>query len=139
MAGAVDFTQLLNSFQRAVVVAPHDPGWLSHLDERLRNLRGAFAEHVGVTEGPEGLYRELLDHAPRLAPGVHGLVRDHHALLSAMEGLSARVTAQDEDALRDLDQVRGWAGQLLRELDEHRQRGADLVYEAYQTDIGGET
>ncbi|WP_422771495.1 hypothetical protein ACN28C_33630 [Plantactinospora sp. WMMC1484] len=31
------------------------------------------------------------------------------------------------------------ATDLLRELFRHRQRGADLVYEAYQPDIGGET
>jgi hypothetical protein len=35
--------------------------------------------------------------------------------------------------------ARGWASDLLRELSRHRQRGADLVYEAYATDIGGET
>ncbi|HYU67411.1 MAG TPA: hypothetical protein VEK09_11695 [Jatrophihabitantaceae bacterium] len=28
---------------------------------------------------------------------------------------------------------------LLTRLDKHRQRGADLVFEAYETDIGGET
>jgi hypothetical protein len=35
--------------------------------------------------------------------------------------------------------LRGWTSDLLHELSRHRQRGADLVYEAYETDIGGET
>jgi hypothetical protein len=37
------------------------------------------------------------------------------------------------------DDMRGWGSNLLRDLSRHRQRGADLVYEAYATDIGGET
>jgi hypothetical protein len=144
MAGAAEYLQVMHSFQHAVAVAPHDPGWRTHVGELLSGLRRAFAEHVGVTEGPNGLYHELLDEAPRLASGVHGLVREHENLLAAMEGLHARVSADEytgepEISTRDIDQVRGWARDLLRELYEHRQRGADLVYEAYGTDIGGET
>jgi hypothetical protein len=37
------------------------------------------------------------------------------------------------EAIRDLGTT------LLGHLARHRQRGADLVYEAYQADIGGET
>jgi hypothetical protein len=35
--------------------------------------------------------------------------------------------------------VRELGTQLLATLSRHRQRGADLVYEAYQVDIGGDT
>jgi hypothetical protein len=147
----------MSSFQMAVAVTPHEPGWRHQVSERLTGLRRAFTEHVGATEGPEGLYRELVDQAPRLAPGVHGLVRDHRSLLDSIEGLErrfcpseARVAGPDPGAASagsggsdgsdpDIDQLRGWARQLIRELYEHRQRGADLVYEAYGTDIGGET
>jgi hypothetical protein len=139
MAGA-EYLQLMHSFQNAVAIAPHDPGWRNKVGERLSGLKRAFAEHVGLTEGPNGLYHELVDQAPRLASGVHGLVRDHRELLAAMDGLHERVSADPREiSARDVDQVRGWASDLLRELSEHRQRGADLVYEAYGTDIGGET
>jgi hypothetical protein len=37
------------------------------------------------------------------------------------------------DAVRDLGMA------LLASLVRHRQRGSDLVYEAYAVDIGGET
>jgi hypothetical protein len=124
----------MNSFQHAVAGAPQDPTWRDDFGERLIGLYRAFAEHVGLTEGPDGLYHELIDHAPRLAPGVHGLVRDHQHLLAAMEGLRAQVAAGP-----DMDELRDWAGKLLDELYRHRQRGADLVYEAYDTDLGGET
>jgi hypothetical protein len=35
--------------------------------------------------------------------------------------------------------VRAAATSLLARLARHRQRGADLVFEAYQVDVGGET
>ena len=66
-------------------------------------------------------------------------------LLDAMEGLERRFCPAAQAASErgcadpDVDQLRGWAGQLIHELYEPRQRGADLVYEAYGTDIGGET
>jgi hypothetical protein len=90
---------------------------------------------VVVTEGPDGLYSELLDHAPRLCRGVNILVREHAAIVAAVDALHARVG----DPAIAAEQVRSWASDLLRELSRHRQRGADLVYEAYATDIGGET
>jgi hypothetical protein len=135
MGGTVELMQHVSSFQHAVAKSPHDPGWRSQVDERLNRLRRAFAEHVGVTEGPGGLYHELLDHAPRLARGVDDLVRDHAALQASIDHLRRRVASADPE----MDQLQAWADELLRELLAHRQRGADLVYEAYGTDIGGET
>lgn len=109
------------------------PGWRHGLGECLSALREAFAHHVAVTEGTDGLYAELLDHAPRLARGVHVLTREHATLGRAIDEVRQQLPGAAPDELR------GWAADLLRELSRHRQRGADLVYEAYQTDIGGET
>jgi hypothetical protein len=39
----------------------------------------------------------------------------------------------------EVDGIRESATALLGMLSRHRQRGADLVFDAYQTDIGGET
>ena len=88
-----------------------------------------------VTEGPDGLYAELLDHAPRLTRQVQVLVREHAAVAATMSGLQRRIDTPDVR----VEDLRTWASDLLRELSRHRQRGADLVYEAYATDIGGET
>ncbi|MBQ1074678.1 hypothetical protein KBX06_16100 [Micromonospora sp. C31] len=38
-----------------------------------------------------------------------------------------------------VDDLLGRAAHLLRALAGHRQRGADLLWEAYETDPGGET
>lgn len=140
MTGAVELTQLIESLRSAVAVAPYEPGWRDQLDQRLGGLSRAFAEHMGVTEGPDGLYHELVDQAPRLAAGVSGLVQDHQALLAAIENLRERVARPGADTCEpDMAQLHGWARRLADELFAHRQRGADLVYEAYETDLGGET
>ena len=127
--------QLLASIRtvEGALTGPVDPGWQHTIAERLAVLRDAFADHVSVTEGADGLYAELIDHAPRLAPEVSGLTREHASLGRAIDELRQRspVCAPDE--------LRGGMGRLLRELTRHRQRGADLVYDAYQTDLGGET
>ncbi len=110
-----------------------DPSWRPGMTRAVAQLRAAFTEHVSVTEGPSGLYAGLLEHAPRLARGVNELVDEHRTVISTLDALQDRL---DDDSV---DEAREHAAQLLREMWQHRQRGADLVYEAYATDIGGET
>ena len=99
----------------------------------LHPVRQAFAEHRALTEGDDGLYAELVGDAPRLARTVDGLVAEHHSIDSAMERLiSGTETGTDAELLRRDALV------VLDGLARHRQRDADLVYEAYATDIGGE-
>jgi hypothetical protein len=125
----------IQAYEQALATPAGEPGWREKVSTKLHALRGAFAEHIVVTEGADGLYAELLDHAPRLCRRVHRLIREHAALTHAMTGLQRRIDLVDPT----IEEVRRWSGDLLRELSRHRQRGADLVYEAYATDIGGET
>lgn len=125
----------IHEFERAIAVPSADPDWRRRVSLRLERLREAFAEHVSVTEGATGLYAELLVAAPRLARTVGVLVREHSMITRTLDALTERLVEVPVDAER----FRNWASDLLRELSRHRQRGADLVYEAYATDIGGET
>ncbi|HET6212179.1 MAG TPA: hypothetical protein VFE14_04820 [Micromonosporaceae bacterium] len=128
-----ELLQTIQAFEAALAVPARDPRWRERVIDRLRGLSEAFGEHVVLTEGPDGLYAELLDHAPRLTRGVRVLIREHAALRDHLEVLAARAQASDTERLRRR------ANEVLRLLARHRQRGADLVYEAYATDIGGET
>ncbi|WP_213453644.1 hemerythrin domain-containing protein [Rhizomonospora bruguierae] len=125
----------IDSFERALVEPGPPEALPGRLTTAVHALRSSFADHVGATEGPDGLYAELLDQAPRLAPGVTVLVRDHARVAAAIDALAGRLDAPDTDP----DELRRRSGRLLRWLCRHRQRGADLVYEAYDTDLGGET
>jgi hypothetical protein len=108
-------------------------GATAYSPEQLHAVRAAFAEHVAATEGPDGHYADLVEHAPRLAAGVADLVSEHRTVLRAFDRLLRRAPVMDEAELRVC------AGDVLRDMSRHRQRGADLVYEAYAIDIGGET
>jgi hypothetical protein len=125
----------IRDFQCALATPYGNPGWRCGVAAELPRLRAALVTHVELTEGPEGLYAEVLADAPRLVRQVNSLGREHatmSAALEALEALAQRVDAEPE-------RVRCWGSDLLRELSRHRQRGADLVYQAYTIDIGGET
>ena len=118
------------------VAAPATPAaWRSTVATRLGVLRERLQQHVVVTEGPEGLYAEMLEHAPRLSRQIAALTADHRALRVAVDTLARRL----RDPARPVERLRPAAEELLAQLSHHRQQGADLVYEAYTTDIGGET
>jgi hypothetical protein len=122
----------IQGFQSALAGPWGHPAWRHGVAAELRRLRAAFGTHIELTEGPDGLYAELLVDAPRLVHQVNHLGREHETMSAALDALARRVDAEPE-------WVRGWGSELLRELSRHRQRGADLLYEAYATDIGGET
>jgi hypothetical protein len=94
-----------------------------------------FGAHVEVTEGPGGLHQAILAGDLRLANAVRALTAEHGRIAAEVAALVADseppVTEADVDTLRD----RGT--RLIGQLSRHRQRGADLIYEAYETDIGG--
>ncbi|MFF5052082.1 hypothetical protein ACFY1S_02700 [Micromonospora sp. NPDC000663] len=125
----------VHALARAVAAPPTEPRWREDLLLRLRPVGHRFAEHVRVTEGPSGLYRELLTHSPRLHHGVLLLTGEHGAIVATLQAVQRLAEHSDVN----LDEVRHRAGYLLRALARHRRRGADLLWQAYQTDLGGET
>jgi hemerythrin HHE cation binding domain-containing protein len=111
--------------------------WAQRVHVALVELSGDLREHIDITEGPEGMYRDLLKTAPRLSGGVASLTREHVLICGQVDNLLARVT--EPDVIEDMDRVRDLGTALLGRLVRHRQRGSDLVFEAYEFDIGGET
>jgi len=110
-----------------------DHAWRGELADQLAMLEAAFARHVGATEGPEGLLAEIVTGSPRLARRVRELASDHGAIADELG--AARAALLDERS--DLGDVRDRVVAVLVHLVRHRQRGADLVYEAFQVDIEG--
>ena len=111
--------------------------WAQRVHVALVELSGDFREHIDITEGPNGLYRDLLETSPRLSGAVASLTREHVLISTQVDKLVARVTAPD--AIENVDRIRGLGTAVLGRLVRHRQRGSDLVFEAYEFDIGGET
>lgn len=111
--------------------------WAQRVHVALVELSGDFREHIDITEGPDGLYSDLLKTSPRLSDAAASLTREHVLISGQIDHLLARVTAPD--VTEDVDRVRDLGTALLGRLVRHRQRGSDLVFDAYDFDIGGET
>jgi hypothetical protein len=113
--------------------------WAARLQPVLDNLKTVFSVHVEVTEGPGGLYEEIMENAPRLANRIDRFTREHAAITHQLDQAMASVrliSGQDAAVAGDL---RDALVKLFADLVRHRRRGVDLVYEAYDVDIGGES
>lgn len=113
-----------------------DARWAERVHVAAVELAGDFRGHVEMTEGPDGLYREVLDTSPRLSEAVAALTREHLLIRREVDGLVDRAVASGD--VGDVERARLLGTALLGRLVRHRQRGSDLVYEAYEYDIGGE-
>lgn len=111
--------------------------WAERVQVALVELSADFREHIDITEAPDGLYPEILASAPHMSSSVASLTREHIQIKVMADDLLTRLS--EPTAAEDVDGVRELGTTLLAKLSRHRQRGADLVYEAYQCDIGGET
>ena len=109
--------------------------WGEQVHGVLVEMAEDFHEHIEVTEGPDGLHQAILSGDLRLANAVNTLAAEHSQIAAEIDdlvtGTEPPVTPQDAEA------ARAQGTNLLGRLVRHRQRGADLIYEAYQTDIGG--
>ncbi|KRE95457.1 hypothetical protein ASG76_07355 [Nocardioides sp. Soil774] len=111
--------------------------WAQRVQAALSEVSGDFRAHIDITEGPRGLYGDVLRTSPRLSGAVDGLTREHALIGDQTDQLLTRLAAPDLNS--DVDAVRREGTALLGRLVRHRQRGSDLVFEAYEFDIGGET
>lgn len=109
--------------------------WGEQVNVVLVELAEDFAEHIEVTEGTDGLHQAILTGDLRLANAVNVLALEHSQIAGEIDDLVAG-TEPPVTAMY-AEEVRSRATVLLGRLVRHRQRGADLIYEAYQTDIGG--
>ncbi len=111
--------------------------WAMDVVKRLAGLRDAIVEHIEVTERPEGLYDEISHKAPRLAGQIERLRAEHPELRDATSQMIAKLETAGIGDAWPLHDARDDLQRLLGRLVRHRQLGADLVWEAYNLDIGG--
>ena len=122
-----DLLGALGRVENALAAPTLRPGWLQNVRSELTALREAFEHHLTVTEGEEGLFEDVIQTAPRLQHEVEVLRREHDEIEHAIE-----------DALdpgRPVSEIRETAMGVLAAIVRHRQRGADLLYEAYDVDV----
>lgn len=128
----VELKQALSQVEVAAASPSAEEGWRPRLLAGLENLRTALANHIEEVEADDGLLKEMLEQAPRLANTIASVRDEHPALSRRIEQLILDVRA---DA--DVADIRANVLETLTAIARHRQRGSDLVYEGYNVDIGG--
>ena len=107
--------------------------WLASVREAVDVMGDALRQHIDEAESQEGLVADIIREEPRLASAVAALRAEHPGLVTAWQRTHEAVGATPPDHNR----IRRRVVSLLGRLALHRQGGADLVYEAYNIDIGG--
>ncbi len=114
------------------------PDWTRLVIKEITAVRDAWDQHVDTTEKPGGLYEEIVSTSPRLAGTVQRLKDEHPEITDAVRQNLARLEQVEIGGLEwPLDDARDDLQRFIGAVIRHRQRGADLVWEAYNVDIGG--
>lgn len=108
-------------------------GWATAVQVPVSNLLAVLDAHVTGTEGNEGFFEDVRDHAPHLIPAVDRLRSEHDPLIASTTALAARLDGLGSEA--EVELVRDDGIELIGRLLTHRHRGAELVYDAYSVDI----
>ncbi|HJQ76467.1 MAG TPA: hypothetical protein VJ948_04300 [Acidimicrobiia bacterium] len=132
--GIVDRRQdLYDAMQRlesSVARASGQDDWAVVVGHALKVMLDALQRHVIETEADDGLLAEVVDRAPNLAPDVATFRKDHDDLLHSCRAASELVANQSAPA-----EIRRKVLSLLGRLAIHRQRGAELLFDAYNVDL----
>lgn len=129
----VELKHAMSDLELAAAGAAGDASWADGLRAALADVSDALAAHVEEVEADGGLLADLVADAPRLTRRVQRL-RDEHPELAARIA-ACRGLLDDPDP----HEIRQGVLDLMVALVQHRHAGADLVYEAYNVDIGGQS
>jgi hypothetical protein len=114
------------------------PDWTRRVTKEAVAVRDAWEQHIDVTEKPAGLYEEIVGLSPRLAGTVDRLRNEHPEITESVTQMVARLEHVEIGGLEwPLDDARDDLQRFIGKVIRHRQLGADLVWEAYNVDIGG--
>jgi hypothetical protein len=109
-------------------------GWADGVGAPLGRLRAAFEEHVEFTEGPDGLFEQMLDDDTiEVASEIDQLRRDHIAVVVAMDRASESLATPPSEEAHQREIV----ASVARLIGRHRRTGAQLLYDVYSVDTPG--
>jgi hypothetical protein len=97
----------------------------------LAQLDRVWDNHTRVTESPDGMLEQILADAPRLSPEVARLRAEHASVAVALAAVQQQLAGQPRQARQSPELSRA-----LDAVDRHRREGRELIYRAYQLDIG---
>jgi hypothetical protein len=116
----IELKEAVSLTEVAAALPAGDPNSRDRLIAALNELALAWDRHAEAVEGEDGLLGELAVEAEH--PALRARIAD--AIHLAKEGAA-------------FAEVRTAVVDVLLAIVRHRQKGADLVYEGYNVDIGG--
>lgn len=133
--GVINRRQELHDTMRRLEAAAARPSgladWRIEIEAALAKLEAALRSHVRQLEADDGLFAQVMDQSPHLASEMDSLRSEHEQLLTACHAALSRSADWATSKLRRRINI------LLGRLATHRQEGAELLYHAYNVDIGG--
>jgi hypothetical protein len=106
-----------------------DARWHEEVREAARTLARTIDEHVVEAEAPHGFLDQITDEAPYLSRRAEALRREHPDLKR-----TARQVLDDWPE-GDRAAIRAHVAPLLRSAQRHRERGTELLLDAYALDL----
>lgn len=133
-----ELREAIGQLEAALAAPAHGQAdaWRSTVRSRLDDVRVDFHEHTTAAEKHDGLYTDVVAVAPRLIGAITRLRREHTVILAELDRCVAQVDAVGGD---DVEEIRDAVTDLMARFVRHRQRGSELMWDAYASDIGGET
>ncbi|MEM7324476.1 MAG: hypothetical protein AAF531_15410 [Actinomycetota bacterium] len=111
--------------------------WRLRVTMAVEHAKSRIEEHAVQTEAKGGFLDRVVVEEPRLHKRVTQLKVDHERLEKEVDALRIAIyDVEDAEVPGQANDLRNQAIDLLGQMTRHRQRGADLIYEAYQVDIG---
>lgn len=134
-----DLRQALVQVEQAISspAVGRETDWTKEVVRGLQDLGHTLQEHIEVTERTGGLYEEITQRAPRLSGKIELLREEHPEIRDATSALLTKLETTSIGQTWELSDARNELQRLLGRIVRHRQLGADLVWEAYNLDIGG--
>lgn len=111
--------------------------WRLRVAMAVDHAAARLSDHIDQTDSTSGLLARATDVEPRLARRVAQLRVDHERLEIGLDALAQALSNVDDEELEiQTYRLRGQTADLLEELIGHRQRGSDLLAEAFNLDFG---
>lgn len=123
------------------IAAPAGTGsqWRERMKTQLEGVREALDDHIRQVERPGGLVDQITMDAPRMINMMKKLLTEHDDLHRDIASVLETIQQMPEQfSPEQATATRIAAMALLGSIVQHRHKGADLLYEAYNVDIGGE-
>lgn len=126
-------TRLLQRRSRLPEDGVDTADWRRELGEVVARVDEVVSAHIAGTEATGGFFDELVtESGGRLSGAVRRLHRDHERSTEMLRDLRAAI-----DGGADPDTLHQGAAGLFAQLEAHRHRGNDLLWQAYGVEIGG--